>query len=205
MYVNNIVVTRKNAGPNCSGIGTIYIYDSNNQPVANATVYATATGPVGGTFSGLTVSDGSVMFETGKTRSCSGEFCYEVTNVTHSSLTYNAAANNVTKACESGWVYSDGQGEMAQVEKPASYSLDQNYPNPFNPVTTITFSIDQPGHVTLEVFNVAGQRVSTLVDRHLGTGEHTATWDGTSVSSGVYFYRLTAGEMAETKKMILLK
>jgi PKD repeat protein len=205
MYVYNIVVTRKNAGPNCSGIGTVYVYDSNNQPVANATVYATATGPVGGNFSGLTVSDGSVVFETGKTRSCSGEFCYEVTNVTHSSLTYDAAANNVTKACESGWVYTDGQGEMAQVEMPAAYRLDQNYPNPFNPVTTITFSVDQPGHVTLEVFNVAGQRVSTLVDAWLGTGEHTATWDGAKVSSGVYLYRLTTDYTAETRKMILLK
>jgi len=102
-------------------------------------------------------------------------------------------------------VYTDGQGEMAQVEMPAAYRLDQNYPNPFNPVTTITFSVDQPGHVTLEVFNVAGQRVSTLVDAWLGTGEHTATWDGTTVSSGVYLYRLTTDYTAETRKMILLK
>lgn len=205
MYVHDIQVTRKNAGPNCNGQGTIVIYDSNTQPVANATVTVSVTGPVAGTFSGVTGTDGSVFIETSKTKSCSGEWCYEVTNVTHASLTYNAAANNVTKACESGWVYSDGHGEMAQVERPTSYRLDQNYPNPFNPVTTITFSIDNPGHVTLEVFNIAGQRVSILVDRYLTTGEHTATWDGTTVSSGVYLYRLTSGNSAETKKMILLK
>jgi len=76
MHVHDIVVTRKNAGPNCSGIGTIYIYDSGEQPVANATVYATATGPVNGTFNGITGSDGTVVFETGKTRSCSCECCF---------------------------------------------------------------------------------------------------------------------------------
>ena len=204
MHVHDLVVTRKTAGPNCSGIGTITIYDSAEQPVANATVYATATGPVGGTFSGLTAADGTVAFETGKTRSCSGEWCFEVTNVTHASNTYDAAANHVTQACESGWVYGEHDGTMAQVV-PEGYGLDQNYPNPFNPATEIAFSLPNAGHVTVEVFNVAGQRVATLAEGQYEAGRHVVTWDASNVSSGIYLYRLISGDLTQTKKMVLLK
>lgn len=91
------------------------------------------------------------------------------------------------------------------------YQLNQNYPNPFNAGTTISFNVaDDGGQVTLAIFNVQGQLVKTLVDRHLAAGPHEITWDGTdtrgsAVASGVYLYRLTAGEYIETKKMSLIK
>lgn len=93
---------------------------------------------------------------------------------------------------------------------PDAYVLHQNVPNPFNPTTEIRFELPKAGHVTLDVFNVVGQRVKTLVDNHLETGAHAIIWNGTddqggAVSSGVYFYRLTAGEFVDTKKMLLLK
>ena len=70
-----------------------------------------------------------------------------------------------------------------------------NYPNPFNPNTTIDFYLPEPGDVTLEVFNIKGQRVKTLINEHKETGSHNIVWNGTDqngrfVSSGVYFYRL---------------
>lgn len=85
-----------------------------------------------------------------------------------------------------------------------------NYPNPFNPATEISFSLPAASHVTLEIYNVMGQKVTTLVDRFMETGAHSVTWNstdvsGTSVSSGVYFYRLSAGDLVETRKMMLLK
>jgi hypothetical protein len=91
-------------------------------------------------------------------------------------------------------------------------TLDDNYPNPFNPTTTIKYSIASAGRVSLKVYNAAGQLVRTLVDEEQApTAEgFSVTWDGASntgekVASGVYFYRLTANEFSQTKKMVLLK
>jgi hypothetical protein len=88
---------------------------------------------------------------------------------------------------------------------PEKVSLSQNYPNPFNPRTTIAFNLVSETHVTLEVFNVAGQRVATLVNATKGAGPHVVDFDATSLSSGIYLYRLIAGDIVEMKKMVLLK
>jgi flagellar hook assembly protein FlgD len=89
--------------------------------------------------------------------------------------------------------------------------LKQNYPNPFNPGTMIGFEVPADGPVNLAVYNVLGQKVRTLVDqRDYVVGRYELEWDGcddsgTRVSTGVYFYRLTAGDQSLTKKMLLLK
>ncbi len=93
---------------------------------------------------------------------------------------------------------------------PYQFELSQNYPNPFNPVTTIEYSISERCQVIIEMYNIAGQKVRTLVDREESAGSYTVIWDGTdgggqSVATGVYFYRFQAGEHVETKKMLLLK
>jgi hypothetical protein len=89
--------------------------------------------------------------------------------------------------------------------------LEQNYPNPFNPQTTIAFSIKQRARVRIDVYNVAGQRVRSLLDETRAAGSYTdVRWDGTDaagspVASGVYFYRLAAADFSQTRKMVLLK
>lgn len=93
---------------------------------------------------------------------------------------------------------------------PTYHSLNQNYPNPFNPSTTINYSVEVPGDVTLKIYNNLGQQVRTLINEEKPPGEHTIVWDGTSddglqVATGTYFYQLQAGERIEAKKMILLK
>jgi len=88
---------------------------------------------------------------------------------------------------------------------PTEYTLSQNYPNPFNPVTEISFSLPQATEVKLDVFNLLGQNVTTIYEGTLEAGTHSFSWDGPSVASGVYLYRLTAGDFVTTKKMILLK
>ena len=93
---------------------------------------------------------------------------------------------------------------------PAAFDLAQNYPNPFNPSTEIRFNLPSQARVTLTVYNLLGRRVSQLVDDLLPAGEHTVSWDGTSdtgdrVASGLYLYRLEAGDFAASKKMVLLK
>ena len=90
-------------------------------------------------------------------------------------------------------------------ELPREFSLGQNYPNPFNPSTEINFALPTACDVSLEIYNITGQRVTTLVDAYLEAGQHSVLWDAWSNASGVYFYRLTAGEFTETKKMMLLK
>ena len=94
--------------------------------------------------------------------------------------------------------------------KPIAWSLSQNYPNPFNPSTTIRFSLLSSSYVTLEVFNILGQKVRTLVNEDLTAGYKQINWDGTNqngqpVSSGIYFYRLKTDSFSETKKMVLMK
>ena len=92
----------------------------------------------------------------------------------------------------------------------ARFALEQNHPNPFNPVTGIRFSIDQERMVTLSIYDIFGRLVTTLVDRKMRAGVYIEAWDGRDVSgnavaSGVYFYRLTAGNRALTRKAVLLK
>ena len=90
-------------------------------------------------------------------------------------------------------------------ELPTGYSLSQNYPNPFNPATNIKFAIPQAGFVKLTVFNMLGREVETLVNENLNAGTYNADWNASSYSSGVYFYKVQAGEFTDTRKMILVK
>lgn len=95
--------------------------------------------------------------------------------------------------------------EGPETNLPAQISLEQNYPNPFNPSTRITFSVPEDGKVTLEVFNILGQRVAVLVNENVRAGIHSATFDARALGSGIYVYRLNANGQAITRKMTLIK
>jgi len=102
-----------------------------------------------------------------------------------------------------------GMREQSEV-MPQFYSLGQNYPNPFNPSTTIKYSIVNPGHVSLKIYNVLGQTVTELVDTYQNSGQYSIIWDGTDragdkVASGVYFYQLKSDEFTRSRKMTLIK
>ncbi len=93
---------------------------------------------------------------------------------------------------------------------PTAYALSQNSPNPFNPTTKIQYALPQAGDVKISVFNILGQNVRDLVDGYMEAGNHEVVWDskdrgGSAVASGVYFYKISATNFAETKKMVLLK
>jgi hypothetical protein len=88
---------------------------------------------------------------------------------------------------------------------PLRYKLEQNYPNPFNPATTIDYEIKKSGVVTIKVFNVLGQVVKILLDEKQEAGHHSVVFDAARLSSGLYFYRITAGDFTASKKMTLLK
>ena len=124
-----------------------------------------------------------------------------VTDVTHATLIYNPGENHVTLACESSDAYHADEvtGQLTPIV------LGQNYPDPFNPVTEIVFELAAANSVRLTGFNVKGQRMATLVDENLPAGRHRVHWNAHEATSGVYFYRLEAGDYEATRKMVLLK
>jgi hypothetical protein len=88
---------------------------------------------------------------------------------------------------------------------PKEFILNQNYPNPFNPSTTISFSIPEEALVKLEIYNSLGKKASTLVSKELTAGNYKYEWNAKSLPSGIYFYKMTADNFVQTRKMILLK
>jgi len=95
--------------------------------------------------------------------------------------------------------------EQSEIITPQKYHLSQNYPNPFNPSTTINFSIPKAEFVTLKIFNALGQEVTTLVSNKLSSGSHKYIWDASDLASGIYYYKLEAGEYTQTRKLVLIK
>jgi hypothetical protein len=88
--------------------------------------------------------------------------------------------------------------------QPIEYTLSQNYPNPFNPTTNITYTIPQFSFVTFKVYDVLGNEIATLVNEEKRAGSYEVEFDGTDLTSGIYFYRLQANDYIEAKKMVLL-
>ena len=86
-----------------------------------------------------------------------------------------------------------------------SYKLDQNYPNPFNPTTMITYSIPKESQVSLIIYDVMGREVTELINERQSAGSYEVEFNASSIASGTYFYKLTAGEFVSVKKMTLLK
>jgi len=86
-----------------------------------------------------------------------------------------------------------------------SFELNQNYPNPFNPTTSISFNIPKNSHVNLKIYDVLGNEVSNYFNEFMQAGTYNLVFDGSNLSSGIYYYRLTAGDFSSTKKMMLIK
>ncbi len=103
------------------------------------------------------------------------------------------------------FIANDITGVENENNLPSEFSLSQNYPNPFNPTTTIEFSIPTNGIYTLEVFNILGQKVATLLNGNLEQGNHKAIFNATNLSTGIYMYRLSGNNLNITKKMMILK
>ena len=118
-------------------------------------------------------------------------------------LTFSAGAGDVYRL----YFTTDPLGPTSQVdgELPSSFDLKQNYPNPFNPTTTISYAIPESEYVTLKIYDLLGREVATLVDKIQAAGQHTIQFDATALASGIYFYKIQAGDFADTKKMTLVR
>ncbi len=134
---------------------------------------------------------------------------YQYTDLTspHSTLSYRLKQINL----DGSYHYSESVNvDLSRIpdvqQVPAVFSLRQNYPNPFNPTTVIEFSVAKPGRATLTLYNTLGESVTTLFDGNAVPGNlYRTTFDGTGIASGVYFYRLTAGESASVHRLLVIR
>ncbi|MBD3168638.1 MAG: T9SS type A sorting domain-containing protein, partial [candidate division Zixibacteria bacterium] len=130
--------------------------------------------------------------------------------IDHATFPFTVVTGNVANAGIDDWkvdgafgggLVRGGGGDALPME----YSLSQSYPNPFNASTTIEFALPQAGHVELTVYNLMGQVVENLIDADRQAGYHSVNWNASNYSSGIYFYKLSAGDKTFTKRMTLLK
>ncbi|MBN2226963.1 MAG: hypothetical protein JW763_06330 [candidate division Zixibacteria bacterium] len=179
--------------------GTIAMYNNLNQAVPNAMVYVTATDPTGGTYTAVTGSDGTDDFQISGVKKPSDEWCFEETDISHATMTYSPADNNVISACESGRVYGDG-GDMLALTTPQGSSLT-NRPNSFNPATMIEMYLPDATDWSITIFNIAGRKVAEIA----GTGRQrraTTNWNADGYASGYISTGRRSGVSCNMKAII---
>ena len=124
-------------------------------------------------------------------------------------LAVSQSGQIVNAAGSSGRVYrrdlSTSIEPLNNGQLPGKFSLSQNYPNPFNPSTNVEFALSEPGYTKLSVYNVTGNKVAVLVNENLKAGTYTIKFNGSNLTSGIYYLKLEAGSFSKTRKMVLLK
>jgi hypothetical protein len=163
------------------------------------------TGDQTGTFFCLSGKGDSVLF----THTFSGDKMNSVNVMPSIDGNYSfellAGTREGKVACFSGGVDTTTTGMVLSEEIPTEFNLYQNYPNPFNPTTKIEFKIPEAGLVNLKIYDILGREVITLLNEAMQPGNYKVDFDASTLTSGIYFYRLQAGNFVETKKMLLLK
>jgi PKD repeat protein len=220
MHVHAMEVTKESLRVLRRGKARVQIVDASGNPVADATVKGEWSGGATDTDEVTTDSDGwATAYSDWRFGDATFTFC--VTDVTKSGWTYDSNANEVTCASTDGTsskvaIAADGDvkarkdGNLA-VGEDQEPIFNYNYPNPFNPSTTISFRIPEASQVRVEVYDILGKRVATLMDGNISAGTHSVVWNGNdsygnSVGSGFYFYRITVnGNAPIIRRMLLLK
>jgi photosystem II stability/assembly factor-like uncharacterized protein len=174
-------------------------------------------------FSSITsvhLNSGTNIFMSGKStsnipciaKSTNGGVNWAITNIPNVSNVNKVFLINQTTgwaACDNGLIYKTTDGGLTNIASEnnvsAKYKVYQNYPNPFNPTTYVKFSILNSGDVKIVVYDLMGREVQTLVNERLQPGTYETTFDGSNLTSGVYFYRIFTEGYTETRKMLLLK
>ena len=191
----------------------VFVWESSADPDGDAVMYRAKFGHI--VYSGETLLDtvqhDSTMAETSIVVFYE-DFFEDLNDLggDNSVLKWNVAAiaGSDTVLSDNGprFVLVDGTSLSVDEEFiPTEFALHQNYPNPFNPVTTIQFDIPEAGEVRLDVYNILGKKVATLVQGRHEIGGYTVGWDAAGIASGIYYYRISSAKFTSTKKMILMK
>lgn len=198
-----------NLGWSCGANGTVIATTNGG---ANWSLQNTGTTKVltdiefGSSTNGCAVGEDGVRLATGNGGATWG-LNIEPSQADLYSLAFSGA-NQVYIAGDNGYIAGNSflvGIQQAGNQVPDKFELNQNYPNPFNPSTTIKFSIPKAGYISLNVFDVTGKHIKTLISQNMNAGSYNYTLNSDGISSGVYFYRLVSGEFSEVKKMILIK
>jgi hypothetical protein len=204
MFVQSIAMRLKTAGPNVNAYAAPKVVeDAIGFPaLEGVTVYGHWYGASSDVDQCITGTDGTCEVTSDKIKNPTQGFCFQVDSLKKTNF-YWDFTKGVTYNCISP------TGKLA-AQIPVEFALSQNYPNPFNLETQFFLSLPAESKVSFVIYNIAGQKVKTLVDDQMNAGTHTITWDGTNqsgnvVSSGIYFYKVVAGDIVTTKKMILMK
>ncbi|UCD18047.1 MAG: S8 family serine peptidase, partial [Candidatus Zixiibacteriota bacterium] len=199
IHVADIVVDRFwSSKKHMTGRATVTIVDQDNFPVEDATVYGFFNAPDSKTKTGITDYNGVAVITSTKTKTPPSDWCFEVTDVVKAGETYDPTENVVTKACESGPVYRIFSGTI-----PYEFSV-RNYPNPFNATATIEMNLPEACDWKITIYNIVGRNVEQFSGSG-GPGPISVIWDGSDEASGVYLYRVEAGDNRAIEKMLLLK
>lgn len=204
MFVESIGMRGKTAGPNVTAYAKPKVVeDATGFPaLEGVTIYGHWYGATSDVDQCVTGSDGTCEVASDKVKNPSQAFCFQVDSLKKTNY-YWDDSKGVKYNCISP------TGKLAKIT-PAKFAISQNYPNPFNPTTAFSINLPSETHMSLVIYNIAGQKVRTLVNETLPAGPRTITWDSTNdrgevVSGGIYFYRVVAGDNVVTKKMLLLK
>jgi hypothetical protein len=167
---------------------------------------AASDGTLGVVTTQLTLLNGELTFTSARNAN-TWTFTYTPTTAGTKTLYANGDMNGFPGSWNwaSNYAVTASAATSVEPDQPLTFALDQNYPNPFNPSTTIRYSIARPMGVTLEVVDLSGNSVATLVRGEQQAGIHEVVFDASRLASGVYLYRLTAGEFSSTKKLLLMK
>ena len=219
MHVNDVKVTKVSLTTRLSyGRAEVQIVDQNGSPVEGATVSGEWTQGASGTITFTTDSNGWGTGNCGYGWNVS-KYCFRVDDVTKTDWTYDSGANVKTWACSDGSaglnslpLINPGTSEtITTIEQEMGEDVVFAYPNPFNSTTMINFYIPETGNVTIDIFNILGEKIATILDSQVSAGLNSVLWNGTDsngalVGAGNYFFkvRLPNGE-AITKRMLLLK
>jgi len=205
VWVNSINLTLVTKGKSTNAKAEVLIWDQDNNPVSRAEVHSHWAGLTTDSDVFTTKRKGIGSCDSDKLKNgIVGWWYFYVDDVVKSGFVFKSDFGETSDS-----IYSSGGAKLAGIA-PSEFSISQNYPNPFNPVTEFSITLPSETKVSVEIYNITGQKVNTLVKGVLPAGNHTLIWDGTnkkgeSVSSGIYFYRVAAGEYVVTKKMVLTK
>jgi len=208
-YVYSFTSQERLAGNQIYSLGT----DLNGDNITEFYIlgYEGATSPFRQTFKIIDITSNNVLFEKNEASYYyTAPSVWDIDNdgvleLVYTKYDYPNFANYSLEVFNTG-VTSISNNEMPQLK----FELEQNYPNPFNPSTTISYTVNQSENVVLEIFDIKGERIKTLINDFQKPGEYNVTWDGTSnsggkLASGVYFYSVRTGNSVATKKMLMLK
>ncbi len=191
IYAINPADSVTGAGADTIGFGGAALFGGGLVADFNDVAYTITIGPIppGATHHGQTICLDSAFYPTAGTWKWAGPEALPTWDGPHCYTVIDSGSTDIISGI-------DGL--------PLSFSLSQNYPNPFNPTTTIEYSLPSKSDVSLTIYNVTGQKVKEINEPQ-EAGYHSFEWDASNVASGVYFYKIIAGDFSETKKMMLLK